>query len=94
MTALVWVASGKFRNDPDKYISYRDSVLSSYQLDVEKAHQFIDSYQDNPEKLGNFAFMVKMFVDSIIEIEDSLRLLNSDSTVVEDTTSDGKIILR
>ncbi len=94
VTALVWVASGKFHDDPDRYISYRDSVFRAYQLDVEKAHRFIDSYQDHPENLGNFAFMVKTFVDSIFEIEDSLRLLNNDSTVVEDSTSEKKIILR
>ncbi|MFC1475193.1 hypothetical protein ACFLQG_00960 [Candidatus Zixiibacteriota bacterium] len=85
VTALVWVASAKFRNEPDNYISYRDSLLSTYQLDVEKCHQFIDAYQENPEKLGNFAFMVKTFIDSIIAIEDSIRLLNNDSTVVDDS---------
>ena len=85
VTALVWVASAKFRDDPDYYISYRDSLLSTYQLDVEKCQQFIDTYQDNPEKLGNFSFMVKTFVDSFIAIEDSLRMLKSDSIIIEDS---------
>jgi hypothetical protein len=80
VTALVWVASAKYRHEPERFIEYRDSVMTSFSLDISKAHEYIESYTKTPEELGDFANFVTFYVDSFVKIEDSLYKANIDTT--------------
>lgn len=92
VTALVWMASAKYRKDPEKFISYRDSLLAADSLDIKKVHQFIDSYKKAPEELGVYAALVGMYIDSLAVIEDSIIKANKDT--LSDTTSTGLKIIK
>lgn len=72
ITAQVWVASAKFRNDPERFLRFRDSLLRAHSLSTESLRGVVDSYRDEPERLDLFSAMVKKYVDSLIAIEDSL----------------------
>ena len=84
LTAQVWVASAKYRNEPEKYLAYRDSLLTASNLDNKKALDFIDKYEKRADELVNFASLVSQFTDSLINIEDSLsKIEQSDSTALK-----------
>jgi predicted negative regulator of RcsB-dependent stress response len=93
VTALVWVASAKYRNDAERFIKYRDSLLAADSLDIEKAQKYIDSYQKAPEELGVFTTLVIMHIDSLIAIEDSILTANKDSLSDTLTSQSKKIKL-
>lgn len=82
ITALVWVASAKYRSDPDRFLEYRDSLIASYNLNKDSVIAFIDEYYYDQTKMGRMSQLIKLKVDSLIEIEESLKSQdpNPDST--------------
>lgn len=74
ITALLWVASAKYRNEQDLLIKYRDSVLAAFDVNSEEISSYIEQYESFPEFLGPFANLISKKVDSLIAIEDSLIL--------------------
>ena len=71
--AHVWVASAKYRDDSERFLQYRDSVLKACSLSVEEVRLFMDENKMRPEKFYPQSKLIKEFVDSLLEIEDSLR---------------------
>jgi hypothetical protein len=78
-TAQVWVASAKYRNDPDRYLQVRDSLLASCSLSVAVMDNFVESNKDRPEEFYSFSNLVTEYLDSLLDIEDSLLLAAKDS---------------
>ena len=87
-TAAAWVNSAKFRADPEKYLTNRDSLLKERGLSADKIGNFFDKYEDSPEQYLEFGERGKQIVDSLVIIEDSTNRANqakdidsSDSTL-------------
>jgi len=72
VTAQVWIATAKYRNDPERYIEYRDSLLEASNVPRERIYAFLGRQEDQPEELLPFARKVQRLVDSIYRIEDSV----------------------
>ena len=81
VTAQAWIATAKYRNDPERYIQYRDSLLKASGVAREEVFGFLERTGDPPEELLPFARRVQALVDSLYRIEDSvLKSQNHDST--------------
>lgn len=65
LTARVWLASAVFREHPDKYLTYRDSVLVANAVSVEKVNEYLKAYGDDTEEFNSFTLLVKQYVDSL-----------------------------
>lgn len=83
VTAQVWVASARFRNEPQRYITYRDSLLTAHGLSKELIQAYLDRYKNQPEKYEDFAKLVEQFVDSLSAIEIKSLRADSNDTIVE-----------
>ncbi len=88
VTAQVWVASAKYRNDPDRYLQVRDSLLASCSLSTVAMDSFIEANKDQSEKFYPFSTLVAEYLDSLLDIEDSLLQAAKDSakSVSSDST--------
>jgi len=78
-TARVWVASARLRSDPEEFIRYRDSLLAADSLSAADVRRFVGLFQEKPEELHPFSKLVQEYVDSLLDIEDSLALMAKDS---------------
>ena len=89
VTAQIWLATARFRDNPEQYIVFRDSVLSANGLSTEQMFAYLEQNREHPEKYHPFSEAVKTYVDSLYRIEDSLRveeeskLLQTDSSISE-----------
>ena len=72
LTAEVWVATAKYRDDPDRYVRYRDSLMAAEHVSNDDIDDFLKRYEDKPERYLPFAQIVQSCVDSLVRIEDSL----------------------
>jgi hypothetical protein len=72
VTAQAWIATAKYRNDPERYIQYRDSLLKTSGIARKEVFEFLDRTGNPPEELLPFARRVQSLVDSLYRIEDSL----------------------
>lgn len=72
VTAQVWIATAKYRNDPERYIEYRDSLLEANDVPRDRVYALLGRQEDQPEELLPFARKVQRLVDSIYRIEDSV----------------------
>jgi len=77
--ARVWVASAKLRAAPEEFIRFRDSLLAADSLSTVDILDFVKLYEDDPESLHPFSKLVQEFVDSLLDIEDSLAMAARDS---------------
>lgn len=73
ITAQVWVASAVYRESPNLFRAYRDSLLTANNVTTDSIEGFIASYQSTPEQLTPFTKTVKELVDSLIDVADSLK---------------------
>lgn len=73
VTAKVWVASALYRNDPDRFIVCRDSILKAEGISTEQLQEYIRSYSKKPERYKLFTHLAKRMVDSLVQIEHSRR---------------------
>jgi len=73
VTAQMLVATARYRSDPDRYMAYRDSALAANGLSTERMFQYLQRFQQRPEKYHAFTVAVNYYVDSLYLIEDSLR---------------------
>ena len=87
VTAKVWVASAWFRNEPDKFISFRDSILKESAVSSEEMKQYFEIYRSKSEKYEHFTEKVKEFVDSLSLINEMPftkdSILDIDSVISE-----------
>ena len=78
-TAQVWIASATFRNDPDQFLQARDSILAACSLTVYDVNSFVELNIDQPEKLQRYTTLMQEYVDSLLDLQDSLRVAAADS---------------
>jgi len=83
-TAQVWIASAKFRHDPERFTAYRDSVLEACHLSRERIQDYLSRYKNHPEEYDLFAKLVSQYLDSLSAIE--VELLQVDTTAAGDST--------
>jgi hypothetical protein len=79
VTAQIWVASAKYRANPDAFIRVRDSLLATCSLTSDALREFVYSDTGQPEDLAPFMNLVKEYVDSLLDIEDSIAMARKDS---------------
>lgn len=82
--ARIWVASAIFRDQPEHFIAYRDSLLAEYNLDDSTMWRLVAEYEKQPDKLLSFSRLLQVNIDSLIAIEDSIASrydsISTDST--------------
>ena len=86
ITAQVWVASVKYRNEPDRYIEYRDSLLLTENLSADSIKLYIEQFKDRAEWLGPLANQIKEYIDSLIIVEDSLKAVEDSLALADSLT--------
>ncbi len=67
VTARVWVGAADYRQDPDRYLSWRDSLLGAEGLSKDSLQVFLRRYQDKPAGYEDYARLVSYYVDSLIQ---------------------------
>jgi hypothetical protein len=91
VTAQVWIATALYRDEPEKYMAYRDSLLAANDVEREKVFSFLENRRDKTEDLLPFAQRVKTLTDSLGHIQDSLlreeRIRLADSVRTADALS-------
>ena len=65
LTAHVWVASAVYRDNPDRFIAYRDSLLEDNNVTREEMTGYLEAYGDRTERFNNFTWLVQQYVDSL-----------------------------
>jgi hypothetical protein len=77
LSAQVWLASALYRENPEQYRLFRDSLLHANGLDDASMKQYVASIQHDPDRQYQFSVMLAKSVDSLVKIEDSLRKATS-----------------
>ncbi len=73
VTAQVWLASAEYRDDPQQFLIFRDSLLEAAGLSLEKVDEYLRKYSSRPETYTPYVRLVKQHVDSLTELmTDSL----------------------
>ena len=84
LTARVWLASAVFRERPDRYKAYRDSVLTAENISNEQMNEYLKAYGDDTEKFSEFTLLVKQYIDSLSD----KNLWQDQIDALKDTLSD------
>ena len=85
LTAKTWIASVKYRENPEKFLAYRDSLLTAENASVELVKEYVERYRTQSEYIENFSNEVKECVDSLMVIEDSLKAVADSLTKLPDS---------
>ncbi len=72
ITAQLWIATAQFRNEPEKYLLFRDSLLTAQNISIEEIERYLKEYEETPENYYPFTVQVKKYVDSLYIIADSV----------------------
>ncbi len=83
VTAQVWIATARFRSEPERFLTYRDSVLKANGLSEQLMEDYLARYKDHPAEYDLFTGLVNQYVDSLSAIE--MKLLQSDTAVEGDS---------
>lgn len=83
MLAKAWVGSALYRDNPEGFLTYRDSIMKTVDLTNDDFNAFVEKHKAEPEVLGPFTEKVKIYTDSLIKLEDSLRVVRD--SVAADT---------
>lgn len=78
LTARVWVAGAVYRDEPDRFVFFRDSLLKANHLTPEDMTVYLKAYGNKTERFNNFTWLVQKYVDSLSNPE--LWRANPDST--------------
>jgi hypothetical protein len=73
VTAQLWVGSAKYRNDPARFASFRDSIIKVNSLSTSEMDNYLKSLETNLDYQEIFANKINFYIDSLIKIEGSLR---------------------
>jgi hypothetical protein len=71
VSAQIWVARVQFKDRPQQYEEYRDSVLASAGLTAEEIDVFTRRWQSEPERYSTYARLVAKYVDSLVPYRSS-----------------------
>lgn len=83
VTSQVWIATAKYRLEPERFMAYRDSLLKAHSLSKERMRDYLDRYKNQPEEYDLFTKLVNQYVDSLSAVE--MKLLQADTTVKGDS---------
>lgn len=83
ITAQAWIGSMKYRDNPDLYIAFRDSLLEANNLSNDSLKIFIESYRSKAEYLVLMSSYIKNDVDSILHLDDSLKSIADSIALVD-----------
>lgn len=72
ITAQSWLATAKFMDEPEKYVAFRESLLTAQKTTIDEIESFLSEYKEKAEKYVGYAGFVKFYVDSLVAIEDSI----------------------
>ncbi len=72
ITAQLWIATAQFRNEPEKYLLFRDSLLIAQNISIKEIEKYLKEYEKTPENYYPFTAQVKKYVDSLYIIADSV----------------------
>jgi hypothetical protein len=77
ITAKVWVASAVYRDDPERFLAYRDSLLKAEDVSEKDMIGYLQAYGNKTERFNNFTWLVQQYVDSLSVMDywhpDSLK---------------------
>lgn len=80
--AEVWIGSATYRDDPAKFLAFRDSLLKAKGITKEEVEWYIKEHQDESELYYDFTRTVSNKVDSMGRIIDStLKARPRDTTI-------------
>lgn len=79
VTAQIWVASARYRANPEQYLKVRDSLLAAASMSADDLRAFINADTGQPENLTPYMNLVQEYLDSLLDIEDSIRMAREDS---------------
>lgn len=80
-TAEVWVAAAEFHDEPEAFLSWRDSVLALKGLSKEEMQKYLDRYEKKSEEYLRFTRLVSYYVDSIVAVSEGREPPSRDSTM-------------
>jgi hypothetical protein len=72
ITAQVWVKTARFAGQPERFVAWRDSMMTAEDVSREELAGFLDRWTDHQEEYLSFVQRVQKCVDSLALIEDSL----------------------
>jgi hypothetical protein len=72
LSAQVWFAGAKYRNDVPRFLAYRDSLLKANGQTDSGMKAYAASIEMQIDRQLQFATMIKSAVDSLVKVEDSL----------------------
>jgi hypothetical protein len=75
-----WIASALYRDNPEGYLAYRDSLLSAHGMSVDDMRHLEETYRDHPEDWDLIGALVNKYVDSLTGGPADTTLIESDST--------------
>lgn len=87
VTAHLWVASVKFRDQHEVYLAYRDSLLASWGTTAEEIELFPTRYGEEVKVYRRFAATLDSLVDSLKQLEDSIWRTD-DTLVISESTGE------
>ncbi len=73
VTAQVWIATARYRDNPERFLEYRDSVLEASGLTTMEMNRYLCGYDNRTEDGAAFVTLVSHYVDSLLGIGDSNR---------------------
>jgi hypothetical protein len=82
VTARVWVARARYRDDPEGFAAYRDSLLDANGLTSAQIRDYLARAEEQPEQSEDFVSLVSEYVDSLSSTE-----ANPPDTAVADTAA-------
>lgn len=87
VTAHLMVASAKYRDQPEVYKSYRDSLLTAWGTVPEEIDSFPTLYEGEVKAYRQFVGLMDAKVDSLFKLEDSIRRLSDTTPPVFDSSA-------
>lgn len=87
VVSQVWLAGAEFRNNPERFLQFRDSLMESAGLTKTKLLDYVTRV-DDPGRRAEFVTVLSQAIDSLVELQlaDSL----SDSPLPVDTLAGGQ----
>ena len=79
ITAQSWIETAKFKDEPEKYIAFRESLIVAQKTTIDEIESFLSEYKEEAEKYVTYAGFLKFYVDSLVAIEDSIQKTVSDT---------------
>jgi hypothetical protein len=85
-TAHIWLATADYRDDPDQFLDFRDSILGDHGLTAEEVKEYTSQDAAEPERYSAFVSRVNDLVDSLVD--DRKRRARAEAGDSSDSTID------